>query len=853
MGKWTKTAGLLFLAAASVYSSQAIVAAVEGRATPAIQATARGTDVKLAATHTAAKPAAAERIFAAPDTTTDVKILDESTDPFANAPATQPSTTAGATGTTGAAAPTTQPGEGRSVSSSEVSVSDAGTVEIHVNDANLVEVLRMLSLQSQKNIVASKDVHGTITANLYDVTVREALDAILHANGYAYREKGNFIYVYTTAELETIEKSEKKMSTQVFRVYYTPAADAAIMIKPVLSAAGGQVAVSTPSKVGISSAPAGGGGDAYSNNDVLVVTDYPENLEAVRKLLADLDHRPQQILLEATILRATLNEDNALGVDFNIMGGVDMAGVVNGGAQITNSGVAAPVAVPTTPGAAAKAGTLLGDGSVVGPNPVSSVGTGNAFTSPINGGLKVGYVTDSVSVFVSALEQTTDTTILANPKVLALNKQQGEVFVGNEDGYYTTLTTETTTSQSVESLKTGTRLIFRPYIGNDGYVRLEVHPEDSDGQVKANGLPSKSTTEVTSNVMVKDGHTIVIGGLFRESTVSGRSQVPFLGNIPLAGALFRNQRDRTVREEVIILLTPHVIKDDSAYSRLSEEELKHTEDMRVGSRKGLMPWGRERLAQGWYEAARKEMNKPNPNRGLVKFQLDCATNLVPTFTDAIDLKEQVTGHVVSEADGSSIRSFVRRAMIQDVAPATMPSTAVPATQPIDAATADGATTQPADVAAKSEEHDFDPAAPTASAIAMPESAEASTDEGTLALPKNETPVDTKTEAAPAIETPAAPASTEPSAEASHQPDYLPTETSESVEVTNATASATQPSTQPFTPSVTVVTPLEETDESASATGTRSSSNNSTSTEKSDTTPISNVTVVPLEEEPADSK
>src|SRR5205085_2005640 len=119
-------------------------------------------------------------------------------------------------------------------------------------------------------------------------------------------------------------------------------------------------------KVGIASAPAGGGGDAYGNNDVLVVTDFPENLDAVRKLLSELDRRPQQILLEATILRATLNEDNALGVDFNIMGGVDMAGVVNGGAQITNSGVAAPVAAPTTPGAAPEAGQLLGNGSVVG-------------------------------------------------------------------------------------------------------------------------------------------------------------------------------------------------------------------------------------------------------------------------------------------------------------------------------------------------------------------------------------------------------------------------------------------------------------------------------------------------------
>ena len=85
-------------------------------------------------------------------------------------------------------------------------------------------------LQSQRNIVASKDVHGTVTANLYDVTVQEALDAILRANGYGYREKGNFVYVYTAKELAEMDKAERHMTTEVFRLYYTPASNAVTMI-----------------------------------------------------------------------------------------------------------------------------------------------------------------------------------------------------------------------------------------------------------------------------------------------------------------------------------------------------------------------------------------------------------------------------------------------------------------------------------------------------------------------------------------------------------------------------------------------------------------------------------------------
>ena len=133
MRKWTKTAGLLFVAASAVLPNGAALAQSK---TPATAAPA------------AAAPA-------------------DANDPFATAPASQPSDS-----------------HGQSVTDAQVNVTEEGTVEIHVNDANLNEVLRMLSLQLEKNILPSKEVRGTVTANLYDVTVREALDAILKANGF---------------------------------------------------------------------------------------------------------------------------------------------------------------------------------------------------------------------------------------------------------------------------------------------------------------------------------------------------------------------------------------------------------------------------------------------------------------------------------------------------------------------------------------------------------------------------------------------------------------------------------------------------------------------------------------------
>jgi len=163
---------------------------------------------------------------------------------------------------------------------------------------------------------------------------------------------------------------------------------------------------------------------------------------------------------------------------------------------------------------------------------------------------------------------------------------------------------------------------------------------------------------VTTNMMVKDGHTIVIGGLFRDAPTTTRGQVPGLGSIPFLGVLFREQQDQTVRQEIIIMLTPHILKDDSAYSQLSEEQMKRAEELRVGVRKGMMFFGRERLAEMAYENAVAEMAKPNPDKNLVLWHLDMATNLNPTFLEAIELKEKVSGKRVTDSDNSIIRHFV---------------------------------------------------------------------------------------------------------------------------------------------------------------------------------------------------
>jgi type IV pilus assembly protein PilQ len=670
MCKFTRTAGIIFLAASSVYSGPAALAE---SATSARIARAQAPSGVLNAASTSSTADALKAAAAA--ASDSAKAAD--TDPFAAA--TNPSSNSSKTDSSSASssddkkssdvtpvADTDKPAPAGPPP--KVTMTDVGTFSIQINnDISLVEVLRMIASQAQISVIPSKEVHGTVPAmDLYNVTVHEALDAILHTNGYVYREKGNFIYVYSQKELVELEKANRVTATDVFRVFYTPAANAVNMIKPVLST-DGQVSFSTPAVSGLDSGVKDTGGNTHATDDVIVVTDYPENLDRVRKVLKEIDRRPQQILIEATILSAALNEDNSLGVDFTILGGVDFQ---------TLSGVGQSPA-------SALSGQIISD-KASGPIVDKGYNGGSTgFTQNVpQGGLRLGFVQNNIAIFLQALENVTDTTVLANPKVLALNKQKGEVIIGRQDGYITTTLTENSSTQTVEFLDTGTRLIFRPYIGDDGYIRMEIHPEDSSGGLTSANLPFKSTTEVTSNVMVKDGHTIVIGGLFRESSSTSRSQVPFLGNVPFAGPLFRSQGDHTTRQEIIILLTPHIVKDDSAYADASEAELKEAEKLRVGVRQGMMPWGRERLAETNYEWATAELNQPHPDLGKARFFLDSATNLNPHFIEAIDLKEKVTGQTVTQADNSTIRTFLQRQILAErnhSSPTTMPSV-VPITE-----------------------------------------------------------------------------------------------------------------------------------------------------------------------------
>jgi hypothetical protein len=191
--------------------------------------------------------------------------------------------------------------------------------------------------------------------------------------------------------------------------------------------------------------------------------------------------------------------------------------------------------------------------SMTGGNTTTSTAFGNA-----TNGLSFGYIGGNASTFVQALETLGKTNVLATPRVLVLNKQRAEIQLGQRLGYRTLVTNLTSTVQQVQFLNTGTLLRLRPFISDDSMIRLEIHPERSTGLIDANGVPQTNTARMTTNVVIPNGATLVIGGLIDNQDDVTQSGVPGLNRLPVVGALFRNRNQDVIKSEVVILLTPRI-------------------------------------------------------------------------------------------------------------------------------------------------------------------------------------------------------------------------------------------------------------------------------------------------------
>ncbi len=409
-----------------------------------------------------------------------------------------------------------------------IEISGPGRLEFHARAQDVHEVFAQIRLWTQTNIILAPDVVAKFSGDLYDVTPERAVDLICQACGLSWEDRGSHLFVQTAA-----------MQTRVFTLHHAPATDLVTLVKPVMSEKG-QISATVKSAAGIEPSQTETGGDSFAHDSLLVVTDFQANLAAVESIVRRMDRTPKQVLVEVTILSADLTERTQLGVNLASLAGVDFEeyGATSSDGFSLNQGTFS--------------GDQLDDGlGAFGSNVASDLSTGGA---------QLGFIRSNIGVFLRALQEVTNVAIQTNTQVITLNKMRGEVLLGRRDGYRTRQVADGgVVTEQIEFLQTGTQLVLRPFILANGLIRMELHPEDSDGGLSTDGLPTEETAEMTTNVIVRDGDTLVIGGLFREKRNSVHNSVPLLGKLPFIGRAFRSNDDSGKREELIILLTPHIL------------------------------------------------------------------------------------------------------------------------------------------------------------------------------------------------------------------------------------------------------------------------------------------------------
>ena len=368
-------------------------------------------------------------------------------------------------------------------------------VTLSFRDAPIQEVFEMLSRNEHINILLGKGVTGSISVNLYDVGVPQAVQAIADAAGYVAERRGDS-YVIMERTQAGMDAVNANTLMRTFKVQYSnPKAVAEILTKHL-------------SRYGRIT--------ALGERNMIVVEDLPDFVERIRKLLAELDVQPRQILIEAKILEITLDRNESFGIDWNKIFSA------SGNSRFGTTGLASP---PGTPG---------------------------FFFSLVN---------DNIDLFLTALSGKGRVQALSTPKLLALENHEASTVIGDRTGYKVTTTVNQVTTESIEFLETGVILKVTPSVDEHNRILLKIHPEVSSASIAPSGIPSKKSTEVTTQLLAEDGQAIFIGGLIKRNSDYKRSGVPLLSDIPMLGAAFSSTTDTLSNTETVILITPHIVKE----------------------------------------------------------------------------------------------------------------------------------------------------------------------------------------------------------------------------------------------------------------------------------------------------
>ena len=417
-------------------------------------------------------------------------------------------------------------------------------LSLNFQDIEIRSVLQLIADFTDLNLVASDTVGGRITLRLKNVPWDQALEIIMKTKGLDKRQVGNVLMVAPAAELSAREKLELESRQQISEL--APLRTEFIEVKYASASEIFNLFQGSGDTEGVLSARGSVIVDERTNS--IILTETTDKINEFRSVLEKLDVPVRQVLIEARIVTASSNFSDSMGIRWGGLG----FGSYNDGSLLTQAG-----------------GSLATVGEV---RDTASVGEALSFTSPDHLVVDLGVGSSDATAFaigivdekflleleLSALESEGSAEVIARPKVITADKQQASISSGVQIPYQEA-SSSGATSVSFASAVLG--LDVKPQITPDDRIIMELEvTQDTVGAV-FNGVPSINTNSISTQVLVDNGETIVLGGIFTTQTTESITKTPFVGDLPYIGRFFRRNTKSDQKQELLIFITPRLIRD----------------------------------------------------------------------------------------------------------------------------------------------------------------------------------------------------------------------------------------------------------------------------------------------------
>lgn len=442
-------------------------------------------------------------------------------------------------------------------------------LSLDFQDIEVRRVLQLLADFTGINMVAADSVQGNITLRLKDVPWDQALDIILKTKNLDKRRNGNVIWIAPVTELIKAEDDEAKalaqtiklapIQTDYIRLSYAKATDVLKLIEDTRDGKGA-VANRTANSDSLaleSLLSSRGSAVADSRTNTLIVNDTAQNIDKVRKMIELLDVQVKQVMVEARIVRASTSFTKELGVKWGILsqGITNNKNLLVGGSETTLWNLREPKKDETTGGykyTIERPDNLNVDLGVS--NPAGSIAFGLISMSDF-----------MLDLELSALQADGYGEVISTPKVMTADKQTAKVATGQQVPYLTTTISGAGSAATTSFKDALLSLDVTPSITPDGKIQMKLDiSKDSVAGEAPNGELILNKNNINTNVLVDNGETVILGGVFEQTTTNTQTKVPFFGDIPLVGRLFRKDVKSDDKQELLIFVTPRIVNDTLA-------------------------------------------------------------------------------------------------------------------------------------------------------------------------------------------------------------------------------------------------------------------------------------------------